>query len=144
MLQDLVHHMTPEDVRLRFFTPLKELTHALAARLTQLDYDREMALVAEPPDGGYFHGVVRITADPENREAEYAIALRSDMKGRGLGFLLMQRILAIARARRIREVFGHVLRENEAMLHVCRDLGFALEPLPDEPDVVRVVKRLAE
>ena len=94
LLHDLAAHMRPEDLRLRFFTPVRGLTHPVAARLSQLDYDREMALLAE--GGGIALGVAHFFADPDRLRAEYAIAVRSDWKGRGVGFLLMTRLIAIA------------------------------------------------
>jgi acetyltransferase len=144
--EPLVHHMvanqTPEDLRLRFFAPLKRLSHQAAARLTQMDYDREMGLVAigPAPETGetIMYGVVRITADPDNLRAEYAVMVRSDMKGQGLGYLLMQRILDYARSRGIKEVYGEVLRENTNMLGMCRALGFVRKENLDEPGVVEV------
>jgi acetyltransferase len=142
-LQDLARHMNPQDLRLRFFTPIRDLPHALAARLSQIDYDREMALVARLAGDGAALGVVRISADPDNRRAEYAIALRSDWKGRGLGYLLMERIIAIARSRGIGEVFGDVLNENEPMLKLARALGFQLQRHPEDPELVRVVLQVS-
>jgi acetyltransferase len=143
--EPLIHAMfarlTPEDIRLRFFAPMKQLTHQAAARMTQIDYDREMALVAEVsrPDGGNdILGVVRIAADPDNQKAEYAVLVRSDMKGKGLGFKLMHEILEYARERGIGLVHGQVLRENTNMLRLCRDLGFIRHDAPDEPGVVEV------
>src|SRR6185437_6632241 len=85
----LAGRMTREDLRMRFFIAMKELTHQFAAKLTQIDYDREMALVAEPETGGEIWGVARFFADPDNNQAEYAVTVRSDLKGRGLGYLLM-------------------------------------------------------
>ncbi|HZB93706.1 MAG TPA: bifunctional acetate--CoA ligase family protein/GNAT family N-acetyltransferase [Stellaceae bacterium] len=142
-LQDLAQHMNPEDLRLRFFTPMKGLSHALAARLSQIDYDREMALVARRAEDGATLGVARFAADPDNRRAEFAIALRSDWKGRGLGHLLMTRIIDIARRRGIGEIFGDALRENEPMLKLARSLGFALAAHPEDSELVRVTKPLA-
>jgi acetyltransferase len=142
VLQDLAGHMNPEDLRLRFFTPLKVLPHALAARLSQIDYDREMALVARRADDGTALGVARFSADPDNRRAEFAVALRSDWKGRGLGHLLMTRVIDIARRRGIAEIFGDVLRENEPMLKLARGLGFILCDHPEDRELVRVAKLL--
>jgi len=140
LLQDIARNMRPEDLRLRFFTPVKTLTHQLAARLTQIDYDREMAIIALA--GGKALGVARFAADPDNRRAEYAIGVRSDWQRRGLGRLLMERIMAIAAARKIPEIFGDVLRENQPMLDLDRRLGFSVESHPDDPEVLRVRKKL--
>jgi acetyltransferase len=134
--------LTPEEIRLRFFTPIKALTHLQTARFTQIDYDREMALVlAEPtlPGKAEVFGVARIAADPDNERAEYAIIVRHDMTGMGLGFLLMRRIIDCAGKRGIGEIFGDVLRENTRMLQMCEKLGFAQTAHPEEPGLVRVV-----
>ncbi|HEV2551454.1 MAG TPA: bifunctional acetate--CoA ligase family protein/GNAT family N-acetyltransferase [Stellaceae bacterium] len=142
VLQDLASHMNPDDLRLRFFTPIKSLSHTLAARLSQIDYDREMALIARLAENGTALGVARFSADPNNQRCEFAVALRSDWKGRGMGYLLMARLIAVAKARGIAEMVGDVLHENEAMLTLARGLGFALARHPDDPELVRVVKAL--
>ena len=148
LLQDMLDHSTAEDIRLRFFTPLKRLTHEVAARLSQIDYDREMALVAEAPDPegtrDTIWGVVRIAADPDNETAEYGIMVRSDIKGHGLGHLLMTEILSYARARGVGTVYGEVLRENTTMLKMADDLGFTRGQSEDEPGAVHVSIRLRE
>jgi acetyltransferase len=142
MLLDLAAHMSREDLRLRFFTPVSGLTHAVAARLSQLDYDRELALLAERD--GVALGVAHFFADPDNLRAEYAIAVRSDWKGRGVGYLLMERLIDIARRRGIGELVGEVLRENRSMLQMCRELGFMIARQPADPTIVLVGKKLAE
>jgi acetyltransferase len=142
MLHDLAVHMNPRDLRLRFFTPVRGLTHPVAARLSQLDYDRELALLAELD--GRALGVVHFFADPDKLRAEYAIAVRSDWKGRGLGYLLMTRLIDIARQRGIGEFVGEVLRENEPMLQMCREFGFAVSADLADPGVMRVRKQLGE
>jgi len=139
LLHDLAAHMNHEDLRLRFFTPVQGLSHAVAARLSQLDYDRELALLAELD--GRALGVAHFFADPDRLRAEYAIAVRSDWKGRGVGFLLMTRLIDIARRRGIGELTGEVLRENEPMLQMCRELGFSVAPQPADPGIV-VVKKI--
>ena len=83
LVHDLVAHMSAEDLRLRFFTPIRSLSHRFAARLTQIDYDREMALVAV--HGGTVLGIARYSADPDRERAEYAVAVRTDWHGRGVG-----------------------------------------------------------
>ncbi len=138
---DAFSKLDPSDVRLRFFAPLKTLTHELAARLTQIDYDREMALVlAEPGPAGRaaILGVARMHADPDIQNAEFAVVVRSDAQGRGFGFLLMSRLIAYARKRGLRLLFGIVLRDNQTMLSLCRELGFTISPAADDPTLFRV------
>jgi acetyltransferase len=131
--------LSPDAIRLRFFSAMRELPHHLAARLTQIDYDREMAFVAVPaaPDSpAEVFGVSRLAADPDNERAEYAVLVRSDLVGRGLGHALMERLIAYARARGLGEIFGHVLRENAAMLDLARNLGFSADADTDDAAVV--------
>src|SRR5712671_1193993 len=132
-LQDLFAHMSREDVRLRFFTPMRELKHALAARLSHLDYSREMALVAQ--HDGMTLGVARYSADPDQRSAEFAVAVRSDWHGRGVGQLLMARLIEVAQQSGISELVGLVLHENKPMLKMCRKLGFSIAPEPNDATV---------
>ena len=139
---ELAANQSAEDRRMRFLTSMRGISHELAARLTQIDYDREVALVAEPRERGVIWGVVRFAADPDNIRAEYAVAVRTDMKGRGLGYLLMGRMLAIAKARGLSEIFGEVLRENEPMLKMAQEFGFEIAPHPDEAGLMQVTKRL--
>ena len=138
--------LTPDDVRMRFFAPIRALSHEMAARLTQIDYDREMALVlAEERDGGAapdFVGIVRLAADPDFERAEFAVIVLSHAQGRGIGRLLMQQIIGYAKARGIKQVFGDVLAENQRMLNLARDLGFTPKMLADGPSVIRVTKTL--
>jgi acetyltransferase len=133
---------TADDRRLRFFSVFKTLEPGLCARLTQIDYEREMALVAIDPAADFEHSfcaVVRIAADPDRERAEYAILVRSDLKGRGLGTALMTAIIDYARHQGIGELFGTVLRENRTMLELADALGFRREPADaDDPEVVAV------
>lgn len=126
VLHEFFKRLEPDDVRLRFFTPLRELSHSFAARLTQIDYDRAMAIVAFSGDEREMLGVARISADPDNARAEFAVIVRSDLKGQGLGRLLMLRIIDIARARGIARIEGEILRENTAMQALAQDLGFRI------------------
>lgn len=138
-LQEMVARAAPEDLRLRFFQPIRRLPEQLAARLTQIDYDREMAFVSfDPAEPESVTGVARLMADPDVREAEYAIIVRTDWKGKGLGYSLMQRLLNFARERGVTSIYGEVLRENETMLKMAEDLGFVGKPDPDDPSVIEV------
>jgi acetyltransferase len=140
-LHAYAQRLSPEHVRLRFFQPLRELGHEFAARLTQIDYDRHMAFILTrlgAPGGVEILGVVRLIRDPAGTSGEYAITVRSDLNGKGIGRLLMERIIAYARAIGLEEVFGLVMAENRAMLELARKLGFQASPEPDEPSLVRV------
>jgi len=139
--------LSPQTVRLRFFAPMHELPQALAARLTQIDYEREMALVlTEPKPAGTadVFAVVRLVADPDNARAEFAIVVRDDLAGQGLGRMLMRRIIDYARARGIGELFGDILTENATMLDLASRLGFRLNRDEAGAGVVRATLRLDE
>ena len=141
LIQAFTKRLTPEDVRMRFFGPLRELSHEMAARLTQIDYDREMAFLLL--DGKDLVGVGRLAADPDFEQAEFALVVASDRQGRGYGTLLLNHVLHYARARGIERVIGHVLRENQKMLELTKRLGFVRESgRSGEPDI-RVLKPTA-
>jgi len=133
-LTEMVDHCTPEDVRLRFNGGMRHLDRDLALRLSQIDYDRHMALVAETT-GGDLMGVGRLVEDPEGETAEFALMVRTDHQHHGLGGLLLQAILDYAATRGLREVWGQVARENRSMLDLARSLGF--ETAPYEADLSR-------
>jgi acetyltransferase len=138
--------MSPESVRMRFFAPLKEVPPYLRARLTQIDYEREMALVLVgpgPAGQAEIFAVVRISADPDNDSAEFAIAVLDQLAGHGIGTRLMEKIIAYARGRGIRRIVGIVLNENLAMIDICRRLGFRTELESDRADALRVTLDLA-
>ncbi len=138
LIQAFTRRLTPEDVRMRFFGPLRELSHELAARLTQIDYDREMAFLLL--DGDELLGVGRLAADSAFEEAEFALVVASDRQRHGYGTLLLEHVLQYAKARGIKRVVGYVLRENQRMLELTKRLGFARESgRAGEPDI-RVVK----
>ena len=130
-LIEMGRRSTPEDLRLRFFGATQSLQPALAARLSQIDYDREMALVAleagQEDQAQDILGVVRLICDPDNIEGEFAIIVRSDFKGQGLGYRLMQEMLDWAAARGLSRVTGSVLQENTDMLDMVRATGGVAE-----------------
>jgi len=139
---DFFANVTPEDQRLRFFTVAPELSHRFLARLTQIDYAREMAFVAIAEASGTLLGVVRMVADPDYVQAEYAILVRSDLKGLGLGWRLMQHLVTYARSEKLQQLHGSVLAGNSTMLQMCRELGFSIEREPGDDSVRRVVLQL--
>lgn len=134
----------PEDLRMRFFQAMHPLSHDDLARMTQIDYEREMAFIVvdeHAQDGPCTLGVARLVRDPDNVDAEFAVMVRSDLKRRGLGRLLMQALLDHALANGTQRLVGHVLRENRAMLGLLKTLGFASEPDADEPGAMVVASR---
>jgi acetyltransferase len=141
LLQDLFAHMSREDVRLRFFAAIRELSHDFAAQLTQLDYDRAMAILAR--HDGETLGVARYFADPDRSRAEFAIAVRTDWKGRGIGHILLTRLIEVARETGIGELVGETLAVNTRMLEMCRTLGFTIARNPKDATVMTVRKPLS-
>ena len=117
---------------------MKEFGHRFIARLTQIDYARAMAFVAIEEATGKMLGVIRLHADANYDSGEYAVLVRSDLKGRGLGYLLMQMIIEYAHAEGLKVIEGQVLGENTAMLAMCRELGFDIAPDPRDPDTYLV------
>jgi len=142
LIHDLLRHVTPQDLRLRFFAQMKQFSHEFIARLTQLDYARAMAFAAFDETTHELVGVVRIHSDSIYETGEYAILLRSDLKGRGLGWALMQLIIEYSRSEGLKVISGDVLQENIVMLDMCRNLGFEVKADPAEPDVCSVRLRL--
>jgi len=127
--------VSQHDLRMRFFAPIKDFSHAFVARFTQIDYARAMAFIAIEESSGQMLCVVRLHADANYRTGEYAVLVRSDMKGRGLGWVLMELIIDYARQEGIEIIEGQVLRENATMLAMCRELGFRIAEDPSDPDI---------
>ncbi len=128
--------LSPEDIRYRFFTAMRELSPEMTARLTQIDYDREMAFVAIRAATGETVGVARLVVEPDGATGEFAVIVQPDVKGKGLASRLMRRLIDWARARGMQAVVGQVLADNAPMLAFMRHLGFSLRRLPEEPDVM--------
>jgi acetyl-CoA synthetase (ADP-forming)/acetyltransferase len=123
-----------DDVRLRFFSAMRELPPAQLARLTQIDYDRAMAFIATRPGAGGVAetlGVVRAVADPDNQSAEFAIIVRSDLKGQGLGYILFQKLVDYFRGRGTGEIVGDALSENGGVQKLVRHFGGVVLPHPE-------------
>ena len=132
--------LDPEDIRMRVFSSRRSIAPSELARLTQIDYEREMAFIATVPgaDGEpETIGTVRAVTDADNARAEFGIMVRSDLKGRSLGFLMMKKMIRYCRDRGTGELVGDVLRENAGMLKLARALGFEILP-DDENGFVRV------
>jgi acetyltransferase len=124
----------PDDVRYRIFTRMRELLPPQLARLTQIDYDREMAFIAtrKRADGSdETLGVARAIADPDNVNAEFAVIVRSDLKAKGLGRILMKKLIDYCRTRGTHRIVGEALSYNRRLLALVRSLGFSTARSPD-------------
>jgi acetyltransferase len=133
---DFFRRLTPEDVRYRFFSAMRELSAEQMARLTQIDYEREIAFVAVNDTTGETVGVSRLVRDLGGREGEFAVVVQPDMKGRGVARHLMQRLIDWGRSQGMTEMVGQVLADNQPMLAFVRRLGFSVRRTPGEEDVV--------
>jgi acetyltransferase len=130
--------LDPADIRMRIFYSRRQMEHSELARLTQIDYGREMAFIATRTGEGRVEetlGVVRAICDPDNQDAEFGIVVRSDLKGGGLGARLMNKLIAYLRAKGTRRLVANVLQENERMLQLAHELGFKLEAQPADAGV---------
>jgi acetyltransferase len=140
----LFGRLTPEDIRYRFFSMLRALSPEQVARMTQVDYDREMALIAVRESTGETVGVCRLVREPYTTTGEFAVVVEAALKGRGVARHLMLRIMDWARSQGMTDITGQVLAENRPMLAFMRRMGFAIRRLPDEPDVVEASMQLHE
>ncbi|MBJ6983345.1 bifunctional acetate--CoA ligase family protein/GNAT family N-acetyltransferase [Luteimonas sp. MC1750] len=143
MFRRFFEHVSADDLRLRFFRAVRDFSHDFIARLVQLDYARSMALVAIDVESGDMLGAVRLLADSDFRRGEYGIMVRSDLKGAGLGWKLMQEMIGVARWMGLEMIEGQVLRENSTMLAMCRRLGFKVVPDPDDATLMLVTLPVA-
>jgi len=137
--------LSPDEVRLRFLHPMRELPEAMAKRLTQLDPKREFALVAaEPLPAGeaLIGGVVRGVIDPDGRGAEFAIIVSRRLGRQGLGRFLMRRLIRWARLKRLDTLYGDVLDENTGMLGLAESLGFRRSHVPGDQGIVHITLHL--
>jgi acetyltransferase len=134
---DFLARISPDDIRLRFLAPRKSFSDNMLKRLTQLDYDRDIAFVALEKDGA-LAGVGRLASEPDRTVAEYALIVRTDLQGHGLGWALLQHMIDYARSEAIGRIEGAVLDENHRMLAMCREFGFTLKHDPHQPGLFKV------
>jgi acetyltransferase len=135
LLRIFLEKVTPEDLRLRFFAPIKDFSHPFLARLTQLDYARAIAFAALDDASGELLGIVRLHADSNYQKGEFAVLVRSDLKGRGLGWQLMELMMRYAQSEGLKCIEGQILRENSTMIQMCRELGFEIGHDPDDESI---------
>lgn len=141
---DFLAEVTHEDLRLRFFAAMREVSPELIDKLIHYNPATAMAFIAIDEDNGRMLGVVRLHDDPDGECGEFAILVRSRLKGRGLGWLLMRHMIAYAKAKGLKSVRGQVLAENRSMLLMCKELGFHVSDDRQERDMKRVALPLSE
>jgi RimJ/RimL family protein N-acetyltransferase len=141
---DFLKDVTSEDLRLRFFAPMRGLSPEMIDKLIHYDPANAMVFIAIEESSGRMLGVVRLHDDPSGHNSEFAILVRSRLKGRGLGWLLMKHMIAYAKEKGLDTVHGQVLAENSTMLTMCAELGFHATDDPDEKGVRLMTLPLAE
>ena len=129
LLVELFNTLSPQSIYYRFFSPMKQLSPTMLARFTQIDYDREIALVAilESGQSETMLGAARVILQHNLKDAEFAVLVGDPWHGRGIGAHLLATCLDIARDRQFRTIWGAVLAENKGMLALCRKLGFTIK-----------------
>ncbi|MBA6414327.1 GNAT family N-acetyltransferase [Parahaliea sp. F7430] len=143
--QRFVDNLSAESRYFRFMYGMGQISRAMVARFTQIDYDREMALVVVAADGkpeASMKAVARYVASPESGSCEFALAVADEMQRQGLGLQLMQRLIALAQQRGFSEMRGEVLAQNHKMLRLCRRLGFELKRDPLDGELIQLKRSL--
>ena len=141
-----INKLSEEDLRMRFFGLVHEFTHSQMAQMTQIDYDREMAFVAirTRQDGSEETvGVIRAFFDPDNISAEFAIVVRTDIKEKGLGSSLMDKMIRFCRERGTKEMMAYTMRENRGMQALGKKFGFVIRTSPEDPETIELRLDLA-
>jgi acetyltransferase len=134
--------LAPQTRRLRFASPLPGLTPEMLARFTQIDYDREMALLALAGGGGPMVAVARYVRLPDGGSAEFAIVVADEWQNRGVGRALLRRLAQVARERGVARLVGQVLAANRAMVELCTRLGMRVEAQRDDAATLRATLAL--
>jgi RimJ/RimL family protein N-acetyltransferase len=135
---DFLSDVTAEDLRLRFFGSVREVNHALLDKLIHYDPARAMAFIAVDEQNRKMLGVVRLHDDTSGQSAEFAILVRSRLKGHGVGWLLMKRMIEFSKHKNLKTVCGQVLSENTTMLAMCAELGFHIADDRQDPGIKMV------
>jgi acetyltransferase len=134
MEHEMLTSLSEKTLRERFFQAIKHITHEMHIRFCNIDYDREMAIVAESRESKKRRilGIGRLIIEPEGKSGEFAVVVHDDFHGKGLGYKLVDMMIGIAQEKGLEEIYALVQSDNTKMLSVCRRLGFAIESLPDK------------
>jgi acetyltransferase len=130
---DLLKSLSAESMRFRFFAIIKEMSHETLTRYCNLDYDRQIAIVAELQQGNrQIIGAGRVIADLDRKKGEFAVLVGDQWQGQGLGSRLMDYVVSVAKDMRLEKIYGYVMAENRKMLNMIEKKGFKTEPLDEE------------
>jgi acetyltransferase len=126
---ELLASLSEATMRGRFFSIIKDISHEMLVRYCNIDYDREMAIVAEvrEKEKRKLIGIGRLIIDRDFKSGEYAVLVHDDYQGKGLGYKLVDVLIGIAEERGLERIYGEVLTENEKLLAACRRIGFTTE-----------------
>ena len=140
---EMLATLSPETVRGRFFQSIKNLNHAELTRFCNIDYEREMAFVAELREGGARRiiGVSRLIMESDMRSGEFAVLMHDDYQNKGLGYKLVDMLIGVAQEKRLEKIYGVVLSDNYRMLSICRKSGFRMEPMEEGLTQVELLLR---
>jgi acetyltransferase len=137
-------NLSDEAKYFRFMHAVHELTPEMLVRFTQIDYNREMALIAVTHEDGHEveHGVIRYVTNPDQSSCEFALVVSDEFQGHGVGQRMLKRLMEIARSRGLDTMEGEVLSENRRMLNLVKSMDFQIQPTPDDPGVQYVWRDL--
>jgi len=140
---ELIGGLSDETSRFRFFQVMRNITHEMLMGYCNIDYDREMAIIAELTEGGKKRniGVGRLITEPGDKRAEFAVVVADDFAGKGLGTKLVDMLIGIGEEKNLETIYGIVLPENSNMIRLCQALGF--EITHEHPEEVVVELKLA-
>lgn len=128
--------VTPDDLRFRFLTGLREVGPARIAEMTHVDHHQKQDFVVFAPDGDAIIANAMLAADAKMETAEVAISIRQDLKGRGIGWTLLEHVARYAKAQGIRKLVSIESRDNHAAIELEREMGFTARPIDDDPTLV--------
>ena len=135
---EMLTSLSEKTLKERFFQTIKQITHEMHVRLCNIDYEREIAIVAEIKEGDKRRiiGMGRLIMEPDLKKGEFAVVVHDRFQGKGLGYKLVDMVIGIGHEKGLKEIYGFVLSENMRMINMCRRLGCAIEPL--EEDITKV------
>lgn len=139
---EMLTSLSAKTLKERFFQPIRQITHEMHIRLCNIDYEREMAIVAEITDGNKKRliGIGRLIMEPDLKKGEFAVIVHDAYQGKGLGYKLVDTIIGIGHEKGVEEIYGLVLSNNMNMLNMCKKLGFTIDPLKE--GITKVTLRL--